>query len=62
MLTDIEVDPLAPTIISCGSGISACVLDLALRLQGSTQCRVYDGSWAEYGKVPEPDWIKTVQI
>lgn len=62
MLTDIEVDANVPTINSCGSGITACIVDLALRLMGSTTTRVYDGSWAEYGSVPEPSYIMTIQM
>jgi len=62
MFTDIEVDPLANTINSCGSGVTACIIDFALRLLGNTSTRVYDGSWAEYGRVPEPDYIKTIQF
>ena len=36
-------------ITSCGSGISACVLLLALNEIGFTRLSLYDGSWAEWG-------------
>lgn len=36
IFTDIEVDPKTRTINSCGSGVTACIIDLALRLTGST--------------------------
>lgn len=62
MLFDVEVNPAVSTINSCGSGVTACIVDLGLRLMGSTTTRVYDGSWAEYSKVPEPDSIKTIKI
>ncbi len=36
-------------IMSCGSGITACVLALAADIIGYTGIRVYDGSWSEWG-------------
>lgn len=36
-------------ITSCGSGITACILALALELIGHDNTRVYDGSWSEWG-------------
>lgn len=38
-----------PLIATCGSGISAAVLALALARLGIEHCAVYDGSWAEWG-------------
>jgi thiosulfate/3-mercaptopyruvate sulfurtransferase len=43
------VDPAAPVITSCGSGVTAAILTLALTVLGRTDLRLYDGSWAEYG-------------
>lgn len=43
------VDLSKPIISSCGSGITACVLDLALERMGHPRHAVYDGSWAEWG-------------
>ena len=37
-------------ITSCGSGVTACVLALALFAAGRTDAAVYDGSWAEWGR------------
>ena len=42
------VDPNRPVIATCGSGVTASVLALALEILGS-QAAVYDGSWAEWG-------------
>jgi thiosulfate/3-mercaptopyruvate sulfurtransferase len=36
-------------ILSCGSGISACVLALSLMHALDIKASVYDGSWAEWG-------------
>ena len=38
-----------PIIASCGSGISAAVLILALARLGVFHASLYDGSWAEWG-------------
>ncbi len=39
-------------VFSCGSGITACVLGLAYSLVNNTYSpTVYDGSWAEYGRI-----------
>jgi len=38
-----------PVIASCGSGVSACGLVLALHALGRGDVAVYDGSWTEWG-------------
>ncbi len=43
------VDLAKPVISTCGSGISAAILDLALERIGHRAHSVYDGSWAEWG-------------
>lgn len=45
---DAGVDLDRPQITSCGSGVTAAVLTLALAEQGHDS-RLYDGSWAEWG-------------
>lgn len=46
---DAGVDPARPVVTTCGSGISACFLALALDLAGFPDAAVYDGSWTEWG-------------
>ena len=43
------IDLGRPVITSCGSGVTACVLALALEIAGHREWSVYDGSWAEWG-------------
>ncbi|PCH74736.1 MAG: 3-mercaptopyruvate sulfurtransferase [Rhodobacteraceae bacterium] len=46
------VDFTKPIITTCGSGVTAAVLSLALERMGKTDCAVYDGSWSEWGAFP----------
>ncbi|MBF0248126.1 MAG: 3-mercaptopyruvate sulfurtransferase [Alphaproteobacteria bacterium] len=49
MINAVGVDMDKPTIATCGSGITACVLAYAMHLLGKDNVAVYDGSWAEWG-------------
>ncbi|MEO0356734.1 MAG: 3-mercaptopyruvate sulfurtransferase [Pseudomonadota bacterium] len=49
---DAGVDLAKPAITSCGSGITATVLSLALERIGKTDHALYDGSWTEWGQFP----------
>lgn len=44
----IEAD--RPVALTCGSGLTACILALGLHLTGRDDWRVYDGSWDEWGR------------
>ncbi|HBN32688.1 MAG TPA: 3-mercaptopyruvate sulfurtransferase [Rhodobacteraceae bacterium] len=43
------VDMKAPVITTCGSGVTAAIINLALARLGHKQHSLYDGSWAEWG-------------
>ncbi|RED14017.1 3-mercaptopyruvate sulfurtransferase [Pontivivens insulae] len=47
------VDLSGPITTTCGSGITASILALALERIGHKQVAVYDGSWAEWGMYPD---------
>ena len=46
------VDLTKPAITTCGSGVTAAVLSLALERMGKTDHALYDGSWTEWGAFP----------
>jgi thiosulfate/3-mercaptopyruvate sulfurtransferase len=48
-ITGAGVDLARPVVTSCGSGVTASVLALALYLAGRRDTAVYDGSWSEWG-------------
>lgn len=49
----LNIDETTPLITTCGSGISAAVINLAIEQLGYHQAGLYDGAWAEWGQ-PEP--------
>lgn len=50
--TKAKVDLAKPVITTCGSGVTACILALAMERLGKHDWSVYDGSWAEWGASP----------
>ena len=48
------VDTTKSIVTSCGSGVSAAVLTLALYRLGVENTALYDGSWSEWGKADGP--------
>jgi len=47
--TDAGVDLKQPIVTSCGSGVNAATLSLALDILGVAPTALYDGSWTEWG-------------
>jgi thiosulfate/3-mercaptopyruvate sulfurtransferase len=50
------VDPNKPIISSCGTGVTAAVIDVALAEAGfpTDKKRLYDGSWTEFAQRVSP--------
>lgn len=46
------VDLDRPVVTTCGSGMTACILALALDRLGKDDVALYDGSWTEWGADP----------
>ena len=47
------IDLARPIITSCGSGVTAAILNLGLARLGHADHALYDGSWAEWGMYPD---------
>jgi thiosulfate/3-mercaptopyruvate sulfurtransferase len=53
LFTEKKVDIAKPITTTCGSGVTAAVIALALEIAGAPVVSLYDGSWAEYAQHPE---------
>lgn len=49
VLENAGLDLGKPVVTSCGSGVTAAVITLALESVGHEDNRLYDGSWSEWG-------------
>lgn len=49
VIADAGIDLNAPVVTTCGSGVTAAVITLALQSVGHHDNRLYDGSWSEWG-------------
>jgi thiosulfate/3-mercaptopyruvate sulfurtransferase len=50
LFSEAGIDPSKPVVTTCGSGVSAAVLSLALAIIGQPDSALYDGSWSEWGR------------
>ena len=53
-----KIDLSQPIICTCGSGITAAMIYVALEQVGAATFSVYDGSWAEYASLPSSVIVK----
>lgn len=51
LFEDAGINLTQSIVANCGSGVSAAVLALALYQIGKTEVPIYDGSWAEWGRL-----------
>ncbi|MFO1048184.1 MAG: 3-mercaptopyruvate sulfurtransferase [Geminicoccaceae bacterium] len=49
LLVEAGLDPGRPITTTCGSGVSAALINLALFELGERNAALYDGSWSEWG-------------
>ncbi|MDQ1198187.1 3-mercaptopyruvate sulfurtransferase [Agrobacterium sp. SORGH_AS 787] len=49
MIAEAGIDLSKPVVTSCGSGVTAAVVTLALESLGHSDNSLYDGSWSEWG-------------
>jgi len=47
-----------PITTTCGSGVTAAVVSLALEIVGAPRVSLYDGSWSEYAQHPRAAIVK----
>jgi thiosulfate/3-mercaptopyruvate sulfurtransferase len=50
LLSEAGIDPKRPVVTSCGSGVTAAILNLALHVAGYRDIALYDGSWTDWGR------------
>jgi thiosulfate/3-mercaptopyruvate sulfurtransferase len=55
LFSEAGVDIKQPVVTSCGSGVTAAILSLALSEIGVGKHSLYDGSWAEWGAAADTE-------
>lgn len=58
LISDAGIDLSQPVVTSCGSGVTAAVITLALETLGHTDNKLYDGSWTEWGGAADTPVVK----
>jgi thiosulfate/3-mercaptopyruvate sulfurtransferase len=53
LFRQVSLDPEKPVITTCGSGVTAAIITLALETVGHRRHALYDGSWAEWGQADD---------
>jgi thiosulfate/3-mercaptopyruvate sulfurtransferase len=53
VLQEAGIDLARPVVTTCGSGVTAAVITLALQSLGHRYNMLYDGSWSEWGALPD---------
>ena len=53
LMRDADLDLTKPIVASCGTGVTACAVMLALDVLGVRNTAVFDGSWTEWGSTPD---------
>lgn len=57
-IVNAKIDTTKPSIATCGSGVTACVILLVLDMLGHKNTRLYDGSWSEWGARSDTPIVK----
>ncbi|MEM7069612.1 MAG: 3-mercaptopyruvate sulfurtransferase [Pseudomonadota bacterium] len=55
LFSELGVSGDQAVITTCGSGVTAAIISLALAQSGRTNTKLYDGSWAEWGLPDGPE-------
>ena len=57
IFADAGIDLNKPVVTTCGSGVTAAIITLALETTGHTNHSLYDGSWSEWGGRQDTDIV-----